>query len=192
MRVRQLCSNGSARSPTARSPPGRGSSWVSALGVANCAAIVRSPSSSRFSSSLTTTIRPERISSIASPAVKRVGRLMGGKRRRRAHSNSKVDRRATAQHCIPTWRPRQTVRVSHSAAVGGVCDSFIDPICRIRNTPLRSSRPVFCLTFRKLVYKLRLSIEAGIRGAATAPKELLGRPAGSLEGCALTGAATTP
>ena len=44
--------------------------WVAmkliASGVANCAAIVRSPSFSRFSSSQTTTIRPRRISSIAS------------------------------------------------------------------------------------------------------------------------------
>jgi len=37
-----------------------------ASGVANWAAIVRSPSFSRFSSSQTTTIRPRRISSIAS------------------------------------------------------------------------------------------------------------------------------
>jgi hypothetical protein len=37
-----------------------------ASGVANCAAIVRSPSFSRFSSSQTITIRPRRISSSAS------------------------------------------------------------------------------------------------------------------------------
>ena len=40
-----------------------------ASGVANCAAIVRSPSFSRFSSSQTTTIRPRRMSSIASSMV---------------------------------------------------------------------------------------------------------------------------
>jgi hypothetical protein len=40
-----------------------------ASGVANCAARVRSPSFSRFSSSHTTTIRPPRISSIASSMV---------------------------------------------------------------------------------------------------------------------------
>ena len=40
-----------------------------ASGVANCAASVRSPSFSRFSSSQTTTIRPRRMSSIASSIV---------------------------------------------------------------------------------------------------------------------------
>ena len=39
---------------------------LTASGVTNCAAIVRSPSFSRSSSSTTTTNRPERISSIAS------------------------------------------------------------------------------------------------------------------------------
>ena len=39
---------------------------LTASGVANWAAIVRSPSFSRFSSSQTTTIRPRRMSSIAS------------------------------------------------------------------------------------------------------------------------------
>ena len=47
--------------------------WVAmkliASGVANCAARVRSPSFSRFSSSQTTTMRPRRISSIASSIV---------------------------------------------------------------------------------------------------------------------------
>ncbi len=47
--------------------------WVAmkltASGVANCAASVRSPSFSRFSSSQTTTIRPRRMSSIASSMV---------------------------------------------------------------------------------------------------------------------------
>ena len=47
--------------------------WVAmkliASGVANCAAIVRSPSFSRSGSSTTTTIRPSRMSSIASSIV---------------------------------------------------------------------------------------------------------------------------
>ena len=42
---------------------------LTASGVANCAAIVRSPSFSRSSSSTTTTKRPSRISSIASSTV---------------------------------------------------------------------------------------------------------------------------
>ena len=42
---------------------------LTASGVANCAAIVRSPSFSRSSSSTTTTNRPSRISSIASSTV---------------------------------------------------------------------------------------------------------------------------
>ena len=42
---------------------------LTASGVANWAAIVRSPSFSRFSSSQTTTIRPRRMSSIASSIV---------------------------------------------------------------------------------------------------------------------------
>src|SRR5690349_1999071 len=49
--------------------------WVAmkliASGVANCAAIVRSPSFSRFSSSQTTTIRPRRTSSMASSMVEK-------------------------------------------------------------------------------------------------------------------------
>src|SRR5919108_4455218 len=67
-----------------------------ASGVANCAASVRSPSFSRFSSSQTTTMRPRRISSIASsieekglcPSSSRRAGTAGSARIRRSVVNS--------------------------------------------------------------------------------------------------------
>ena len=69
IRLRPSCSQRSAVSARQISPRASLAMKLTASGVANCAAITRSPSFSRSSPSQTTTMRPRRISSIASSIV---------------------------------------------------------------------------------------------------------------------------
>ena len=83
IRLRPSCSQRSAVSARQISPRASLAMKLTASGVANWAAITRSPSFSRSAPSQTTTIRPRRISSIASSIVENGFSSAAVRRRRR-------------------------------------------------------------------------------------------------------------